>query len=115
MEAAHRVTPDLFKESYPGVIGCRVVHVAQTASTMDDAARMAGEGAAEGTVVVADAQTAGRGRHRRGWISPPAKDLLFSVLLRPRPAVVSEVQVISALTVASVVERFSGAQAAIKW
>ncbi len=60
----------------------RLVRLDETASTNDDARRLAGEGATEGTLVWADRQTAGRGRRGRRWESP-AGNLYMSVLLRP--------------------------------
>lgn len=53
------------------------------ASTMGEAQRLAGEGATEGTLVVAETQTAGRGRLGRSWLSPPGVGLYFSLVLRP--------------------------------
>lgn len=52
-------------------------------STMDEAARRARAGAPDGTVVIADHQTAGRGRLGRQWLAPPGTALLLTVLLRP--------------------------------
>jgi BirA family biotin operon repressor/biotin-[acetyl-CoA-carboxylase] ligase len=52
-------------------------------STNDEAVRLAGLGAAEGTTVIADTQTAGRGRAGRSWFSPPGAGLYVSVILRP--------------------------------
>ena len=61
------------------------LHVHRTVdSTNDEVRRLARNGAPEGTVVVADAQSAGRGRLGRSWASPPALGLYASVLLRPR-------------------------------
>lgn len=60
----------------------RSLHLRETASTNDDAKRLAAEGAAEGTLVWADAQTAGRGRRGRRWQSP-AGNLYGSLILRP--------------------------------
>jgi BirA family biotin operon repressor/biotin-[acetyl-CoA-carboxylase] ligase len=54
-----------------------------TGSTNADLFARAAAGAAEGTVLAAEAQTAGRGRMGRTWVTPPAAALLFSVLLRP--------------------------------
>ncbi|MEE9141022.1 MAG: biotin--[acetyl-CoA-carboxylase] ligase [Alphaproteobacteria bacterium] len=51
-------------------------------STNDEARRMAAEGAAEGTLVLAESQTAGRGRRGRHWDSPPG-NLYCSLVLRP--------------------------------
>lgn len=64
--------------------------VERTGSTNADLAALAragGDGAAEGTVLVAETQTAGRGRLGRAWNAPPRSGLMFSVLLRPGPAV----------------------------
>jgi len=60
--------------------------LASTASTNAVAAQAARTGAAEGLVVVAEAQTAGRGRLDRAWVSPPRAGLTVSVLLRPQVA-----------------------------
>ena len=54
------------------------------ASTNTEAARKAGEGAAEGVCIVAREQWSGRGRQQRTWISPPDAGLYFSIILRPR-------------------------------
>lgn len=64
----------------------RVVQLAETTSTNSVVMYEAAAGAPEGLVVVADYQTAGRGRLDRRWESPPGKSLLFSVLLRPSEA-----------------------------
>src|SRR5512142_580642 len=61
----------------------RVVYFEQIGSTNDEGRRLAGEGAPEGMLVVADEQTAGRGRLERRWIAPPGTSLLFSLLFRP--------------------------------
>ena len=55
----------------------------ETASTNADVAAAARDGAAEGLVVVAESQTAGRGRLGRSWHAPPRSGLTFSMLLRP--------------------------------
>jgi BirA family biotin operon repressor/biotin-[acetyl-CoA-carboxylase] ligase len=60
------------------------LHVLEiTGSTNLDVSAAAAAGAAEGLVVAAEAQHAGRGRHGREWVSPPRAGLTFSVLLRP--------------------------------
>ena len=55
-------------------------------STNDEAGRLATSGAPEGTLVIADQQTAGRGRSGRSWHSPPGAGLYVSVLCRPSAA-----------------------------
>ncbi|GGQ17818.1 BirA family biotin operon repressor/biotin-[acetyl-CoA-carboxylase] ligase [Actinomadura coerulea] len=58
--------------------------VEETGSTNADLAERAREGAPEGTVLVTELQTAGRGRLGRTWTAPPRSGLMFSMLLRPR-------------------------------
>src|SRR5512137_3225475 len=71
-------------------------------STNRVALRLAREGAAEGTVVLADTQTAGRGRLNRDWQSPPGSNLYFSVVLRPTlaPPDASQITLLAGVAVA---------------
>lgn len=98
----------------------RVVFFESIGSTNDVAASLAAEGVDEGTVVIADAQTAGRGRRGRTWFSPPGAGLYVSVVLVPSRASVPE-RAVSLLTIAAgvalaeSVERVTGLAAAIKW
>jgi BirA family biotin operon repressor/biotin-[acetyl-CoA-carboxylase] ligase len=62
-----------------------VDHVRETGSTNADLIAAARRGAPDGTVLVADHQTAGRGRQGRTWTAPPGAGLLCSVLFRPGP------------------------------
>jgi BirA family transcriptional regulator, biotin operon repressor / biotin---[acetyl-CoA-carboxylase] ligase len=66
-----------------GLFAARVSYFPTVGSTNDVLAAHAAAGAPEGTVVVADGQTAGRGRSGRTWFSPPGAGLYVSVLLRP--------------------------------
>ena len=86
-------------------------------STNLEALRWAAEqDAAEGSLVVADSQSAGRGRWGRAWLSRPGATLLFSVVLRPEPpAEVGLLTTVGGLAVATAIERTTGLQAAIKW
>ena len=59
-------------------------YLASTPSTNAVLAKLAAQGASEGTVVVAEQQAAGRGRMTRGWFSPPDTGLYLSILLRPK-------------------------------
>ncbi|HSK62195.1 MAG TPA: biotin--[acetyl-CoA-carboxylase] ligase [Pyrinomonadaceae bacterium] len=61
----------------------RVLRYESLPSTNTEVARLAAQGAEEGLVVVADEQTAGRGRLQRAWSSPKGAGLYFSILLRP--------------------------------
>jgi BirA family biotin operon repressor/biotin-[acetyl-CoA-carboxylase] ligase len=66
-----------------GEFGARVVWYPEIPSTNDVAARLADAGADEGTVVAADAQSAGRGRLGRVWVSPAGAGVYVSIVLRP--------------------------------
>ena len=61
----------------------RILHYESLDSTNNLALTFAKQGAQEGTVIVAEYQTKGRGRFERTWISPKGKGLLFSFILRP--------------------------------
>ncbi len=78
---------------------------------------LAAEGAPEGTVVIANKQTAGRGRLGRSFFSPEEKGIYMSVLLRPELDLKRAVLITSmaAVAVANAVERVSGLHAQIKW
>jgi len=65
------------------VVGHRICYYPRIDSTNEQALRLADADEAEGTVVVAETQTAGRGRRGRCWLGEPGNALLFSVLLRP--------------------------------
>jgi len=56
----------------------------QVSSTNDEAIRLAKEGVSEGTVIIADFQTQGRGRGENVWVSKEGKDLLMSLVVRPK-------------------------------
>jgi BirA family biotin operon repressor/biotin-[acetyl-CoA-carboxylase] ligase len=65
-------------------IGCQIEHYPQVASTNDIAIARGKVGAPEGTLIIAEHQTAGRGRYGRSWEAPPGKNLLVSVVFRHR-------------------------------
>ena len=98
-------------------IGRRVVYRTEVDSTMEVCHALARAGADPGVVVVADAQTAGRGRQGRSWIAPPCSSLLFSILLRPTLAPERWPHVMWPLAVAlqEAIEEVTCLRAAIKW
>lgn len=91
--------------------------VATSASTNADLAAAARAGAAEGQVLVAEAQTAGRGRLDRSWTTPPRAGLTFSVLLRPPfpTAAWGWLPLLSGLAVAAALRPMTGLDVAVKW
>ncbi len=70
----------------------RLVAYETVASTSDVARRLAEAGAEHGSTVVADHQTAGRGRHGREWLDRPREALLLSMVLRPAGAAAAPAQ-----------------------
>jgi len=76
------VGPDL-GERLAG-LGFRLVHLSEVDSTNAVAGQLAADGEAEGLIVLADSQTAGRGRQGRSWISPEGSGLFVSFLRRPQ-------------------------------
>ncbi len=100
------------------MITFEVRHYDSIGSTNDEAMRLAREGAAHGTVVHADEQTAGRGRLSRRWASPPG-NLYLSIVLRPDvpPARTVELGFVAALAVADAVDALLPRQvrATLKW
>ena len=97
------------------LVGSQVLYYQALASTMDEARRLADEGQVEGTVVIAEEQTAGRGRFHRSWVSPPGQNLSFSVILRPGATQLRYVNMAAALAVSGAFVEFTGLAPAIKW
>jgi BirA family biotin operon repressor/biotin-[acetyl-CoA-carboxylase] ligase len=89
--------------------------VAETGSTNVDAMELARQGESEGIVLVADHQTAGRGRAGRTWTAPPGSGLLVTVLLRPPAPVVDLVTMAVAVAASRAVESVAGFAPRIKW
>jgi BirA family transcriptional regulator, biotin operon repressor / biotin---[acetyl-CoA-carboxylase] ligase len=91
--------------------------VEETGSTNADLLAKARSGAGEGLVLVAEAQTSGRGRMGRRWISPPRRALTFSVLLRPAvpPGLLGWAPLLAGVAVASALQRAAGVGARLKW
>ncbi len=102
----------------PGGLWREIQVLAVTGSTNADLLARARAGAAEGAVLVAEAQTAGRGRVNRSWVSPPRAALTFSVLLRPaavRPAQRGWLPLLTGVAVAAALRESAGVDAALKW
>lgn len=99
------------------IVGRRVIRLGVVGSTMDEAARLAAEGAPEGTVVVAEAQTAGRGRGGRPWYDAPGASLLLTVLLRPDVPVPRSglLSLSTGMAVAEAIEATTGLDPRLKW
>ena len=100
-----------------GGFGLPLYFLPTVGSTNDVAIGLAEDGAPEGTLVVADAQTRGRGRSGQAWQTPPGTALALSLVLRPRQVRTEtawEISVAGALAVADALET-EGAAPSIKW
>jgi BirA family biotin operon repressor/biotin-[acetyl-CoA-carboxylase] ligase len=98
-----------------GKLGGPIVHLDVTGSTNDRARELALEGAPAGTVVVAEQQTAGRGRQGRSWSAPRGTALTLSALLRPKPADLPLLPLACAVAVCETCEAVSPVGCQIKW
>lgn len=100
-----------------GVIGRDIRVFQETSSTNDIVEKLARDGVGEGVVVFAEAQSKGRGRLGRQWLSPAGKGLWFSILLRPnlRPQEVTQLTVAAATAMARAIEEQTGVTPEIKW
>jgi BirA family biotin operon repressor/biotin-[acetyl-CoA-carboxylase] ligase len=116
-------TPDILSDDevreqlHTTCIGRRLVCLQETASTNADAFRLAEDGAGEGTTVIADGQSGGKGRRGRIWSSPPGVNLYCSVVLRPQimPHEAPQLTFLSAVAVARAIEATTGLKPEIKW
>ncbi|MBM3778959.1 MAG: biotin--[acetyl-CoA-carboxylase] ligase [Acidimicrobiia bacterium] len=98
-----------------GVFGTPLFWREAIGSTNDLAGELASNGAAEGALVVADAQVAGRGRRGRAWRSPPGAGLYASIVLRPPPDVVPLLTLAAGVAIAAGVRDSTGVEPSLKW
>ena len=99
------------------LLGKQIVHFYDTSSTNNEAKRLAADDAIEGTIVVSEAQTLGRGRLNRGWFSPPGGGVWVSVILRPPfpPQEAPKCTLMAAVATVEAIREASGLNCGIKW
>ena len=99
------------------LLGKHIVHFYDTSSTNNEAKRLAADDAVEGTIVVSEAQTLGRGRLNRGWFSPPGGGVWVSVILRPPfpPQEAPKCTLMAAVATVEAIREASGLNCGIKW
>ena len=95
-------------------IGRKVFYYPTVASTMDTAQQAARQGAANGTVIIAGEQTAGKGRMKRNWLSPPG-NIAMSVVLYPDIAFLPYLVMIVSLAAVHSIEAVTKLKPQIKW
>jgi BirA family biotin operon repressor/biotin-[acetyl-CoA-carboxylase] ligase len=113
------LTPDRIQRNmHSTIVGRAIEHYAQAGSTNDLARRQARAGHPEGLIILADQQTAGRGRMGRAWAAPPGSSLLLSLLLRPTwlaPADAFSLTMLASVALCEAVEQVTPPHAALKW
>lgn len=99
------------------VIGRRIFYFEEASSTMDLARKLAMEGSCEGTLVLAEAQSSGRGRLGREWFSPKYKGIYLSLILSPKasPGQASLLTLVSAVSICEALKEVADIKAHIKW
>jgi BirA family biotin operon repressor/biotin-[acetyl-CoA-carboxylase] ligase len=108
------VSETLRKGLYTRIVGRRILFFQKLGSTMDEAARQAEAGAEEGTVIVAETQSASRGRLGRPWVSEPG-NLYVSVIFRPDRRTLPYLSSLCGVAVVRAVKKATGLQARLKW
>lgn len=109
-------SPDLlFPYEFPD-LEQRIHYFREIDSTMDAARELAKKGAEEGTIVIAEEQTHGRGRLSRQWLSPQG-GIYFTIILRPRisPVYATRVNLMAAVAIAATIRKLFGLEAELKW
>jgi BirA family biotin operon repressor/biotin-[acetyl-CoA-carboxylase] ligase len=96
-------------------IGRRFMYLTSTSSTMDVARTEAESGAQEGTVVLAEEQTAGRGRFGRAWVSPAGKNIYATIVLHPTVDRLQQLGIVMPLAVCLAIEETARLVPQIKW
>jgi BirA family biotin operon repressor/biotin-[acetyl-CoA-carboxylase] ligase len=98
-------------------IGRPLYYYPEIGSTNDEAFRLGIAGAPEGTAVIADSQTKGKGRMQRLWHSPPGSNIYTSILLRPnfKPDQAPQISIAAGVAVAEILSQYCPGQVQLKW
>lgn len=99
------------------LLGHKVYHFDSIDSTNNMGKKLAAEGAREGTVIIAEEQTIGRGRLGRQWVSPKGTGIWMSIVLRPDigPTEAPKITQITAAAVTLAIRKLTECEAGIKW
>jgi BirA family biotin operon repressor/biotin-[acetyl-CoA-carboxylase] ligase len=111
---ANLVSATLRGGLFTRLVARRLLFFQELTSTMDEAARQAEAGTEEGTVVVAESQSAGRGRKGRSWVSQLG-NLYVSVVFRPTLQTLPLVNILGGVATARAIRKVAGLEPRIKW
>jgi len=115
MNSTENLSPEIITEGLETrFIGQRVLYFPRLTSTMDVAREEARQGAAEGTVVLAGEQTAGKGRLKRVWLTPGG-NIALSLILYPGLEHLPSLMMLASLAVVHSIEAATGLKSEIKW
>jgi len=108
---------DLENKIYTKLIAKKIFAFEALSSTNDFAKRLAQNGEHDGTLVLTNEQTKGRGRQGRSWYAPPNSGLWFSIILKPiQPAQkFGIVSLLAAVALAKTIEQMTSLKPALKW
>lgn len=108
---------EIKEELHTKYMGTEIVYFDEIGSTNNEAKHLAREGAKEGTLIVADMQTSGKGRLGRVWTSPAGEGIWMSLILRPSilPNEASQLTLIAGVNICDAIKRVTGLDAKIKW
>jgi len=98
-------------------IGKKIYYFDTVSSTMDMALQLAIKGSPDGTIILAESQTKGRGRLGRNWFSPKYKGIYLSLILRPEilPNQAPLLTLMSAVSICEAIKEKTGITCQIKW
>ncbi len=97
------------------IVGRNILYYRTLPSTMNLARKLAAEGMREGTVVLCDEQTEGRGRQGRKWFASPSSSILMSVIFHPTPESLPQLNMLASLAIVLTIEEATGIKATVKW
>ena len=97
------------------IVGRNILYYRTLPSTMNLARKLAAEGMREGTVILCDEQTEGRGRQGRKWFASPSSSILMSVIFRPTPESLPQLNMLASLAIVLTIEKATGIKATVKW
>ena len=118
MEAPELLLPELVGEGLQTkIFGKKIHYTEKVDSTNNVAKKLAEEGAEEGTIVLAEEQSGGRGRLERSFLSPFAQGVWFSLILRPTflPMEVSKMTLLAAVALTKALHKMGLVECGIKW
>ena len=110
--------PEILKQQLDGkFIGHQLYYYEEIGSTNDEAFRLGLAGAPEGTALIANSQSAGKGRMQRVWYSPAGSNIYTSIILRPQiePARAPQISILAGVAVADILESYCPDRIKLKW